>query len=71
MLGLQRIQKTYTSEQWLSGEAISKTGTTNDSRTCWFVGATPTLTTAVYIGCDNNRSMGKNIFPVRSQIPRI
>jgi penicillin-binding protein 1A len=28
----------------LPAEVISKTGTTNDSRTCWFAGATPSLT---------------------------
>jgi penicillin-binding protein 1A len=67
-LGLKRIQKNY-SQRWLDCQAISKTGTTNESRTCWFVGATPSYTTAVYIGCDDNRSMGNNIFPVRNAFP--
>lgn len=68
-LGIARLQKIYASEQWLDCQAMCKTGTTNDFRTCWFVGATPTYTTAVYIGCDDNRSMGTNFFPVRNAFP--
>ncbi len=68
MHGVQRAHKRF-SQKWLKGEAMSKTGTTNDSRTCWYIGSTPTLTTAVYIGCDNNQSMGKNIYPVRTAFP--
>jgi penicillin-binding protein 1A len=49
--------------------AISKTGTTNDSRTCWYVGSIPEYTTAVYIGCDDNRSMGKDVFPRKTSFP--
>jgi len=67
-LGLQRIQKFFT-DRWITCQAISKTGTTNDSRTCWFVGSTPTLTTAVYIGYDNNRPMGKNVYPIGTALP--
>jgi penicillin-binding protein 1A len=55
--------------RWLPCEAICKTGTTNDSRTCWFTGSTPKLTTAVYIGCDDNRSMGHNIYPLATAFP--
>lgn len=48
---------------------MSKTGTTNDARTCWFIGSTPTLTTGLYVGLDDNRSMGKNIYPVHTALP--
>lgn len=51
------------------GNAIGKTGTTNDSRTCWYCGATPNLTTALYIGCDDNSAMGKNVYAVRTVAP--
>ncbi len=68
MLGLKRVRQYYP-QAWVDCEAISKTGTTNDCRTCWYVGSTPQLTTAVYIGCDDNRSMGKNIFPLRTAFP--
>jgi penicillin-binding protein 1A len=56
-------------KEWLTCAAISKTGTTNDSRSCWYAGSTPQFTTAVYIGCDDNRSMGNNIFPSRTAFP--
>jgi 1A family penicillin-binding protein len=34
-----------------------KTGTTNDYRDAWFVGFTPDLVTAVWVGFDDNREM--------------
>lgn len=50
-------------------EIMGKTGTTNDARTCWFVGSTPNYTTAIYIGCDDNRPMGHDVFAVRTALP--
>lgn len=47
-------------------DIIAKTGTTNDSRTCWFMGASPTYTTGVYMGCDDNRPLGSNVFPIHT-----
>ena len=35
-----------------------KTGTTSDYGSAWFTGYTPTLVTIVYVGNDNNKSMG-------------
>jgi penicillin-binding protein 1A len=67
MHGLKRIRKWFV--EWFDSEAIGKTGTTNDSRTCWFIGSTPRLTTAVYIGNDDNRSLGHNVYPVRTAFP--
>ncbi len=37
-----------------------KTGTTNNSYDSWFVGFSPDLVAAVYIGFDNPRSLGSN-----------
>ncbi|MDP3889060.1 MAG: PBP1A family penicillin-binding protein [bacterium] len=68
-LGLQRVHSRFKESEWIASQAMSKTGTTNDSRTCWYVGSTPQLTTAIYIGCDDNRSMGKNIYPFRTALP--
>lgn len=48
--------------------ATGKTGTTNDARNCWFVGATPLYTTAVYLGTDDHSSLG-NIYAVRTAFP--
>ena len=42
------------------GRAIAgKTGTSQDSNDAWFVGFTPDLVTAVWIGFDNNSSLGE------------
>ena len=67
-IGLERVKKLFP-QKWPDTQAISKTGTTNDSRTCWFAGSTPEYTTLVYIGCDDNRSMGNNIYPLRTAFP--
>ncbi len=66
--GLQRVRAIY-AHKWFAGDAISKTGTTNDSRTCWFIGSTPRLTTGIYVGCDGNQSLGRNVFPLRTAFP--
>ena len=39
------------------GAAIGKTGTTDDYRDAWFVGASPTLAVAVWVGYDDFRPM--------------
>ena len=41
-------------------EVVGKTGTTNRSTDTWFVGFTPELVTAVYIGYDKPISLGSN-----------
>lgn len=68
MHGIERI-RLHRPGPWIDAEAISKTGTTNESRTCWFMGSTPSLTTGVYIGCDDNRSMGTNVYPIKTAFP--
>jgi membrane carboxypeptidase/penicillin-binding protein len=40
--------------------AAGKTGTTNDGNDAWFVGYTPTVVAAVWIGHDQPRSLGAN-----------
>jgi penicillin-binding protein 1A len=42
----------------LGRPAAGKTGTTDDYRDAWFVGYTPNLACAVWVGDDNNKSMG-------------
>lgn len=39
--------------------AAGKTGTTDSERDIWFVGYVPQLVTAVWVGNDNNRPLGK------------
>jgi len=67
-IGISRIKNRY-QEHWIGAEAIGKTGTTNECRTNWFCGATPSYTTALYIGLDDNRSMGKNVYAAATVFP--
>ncbi|MEG3437215.1 penicillin-binding protein 1A [Pannus brasiliensis CCIBt3594] len=41
--------------------AAGKTGTTDNEKNVWFVGYVPQLAAAVWIGDDNNRTLGKGI----------
>ena len=43
-------------------DIAGKTGTTNDAVDVWFAGYTPALTTAVWMGFDQPRSLGSNAF---------
>jgi penicillin-binding protein 1A len=51
---------TATSAQ-LGRPAAGKTGTTDNEKNVWFVGYVPQLATAVWIGDDKNRTLGKGI----------
>lgn len=67
-LGFRRYA-TRVKEDNFYPQVICKTGTTNDSRTCWFAGATPNLTTVVYVGRDDNMSLGHDIYPLLTAFP--
>lgn len=43
-------------------DLAGKTGTTNDFKDAWFVGYTPKIVTAVYIGYDKPANMGRGAF---------
>jgi penicillin-binding protein 1A len=43
----------------LGRPVAGKTGTTNEARDAWFVGFTPEYVTAVWVGYDDNRTLGK------------
>lgn len=49
---------TATSARVLGRPVAGKTGTTNDYRSAWFVGYTPDLIVGVFVGFDDNRSLG-------------
>ncbi|RMH55144.1 MAG: PBP1A family penicillin-binding protein [Candidatus Hydrogenedentota bacterium] len=40
---------------------VGKTGTTDDYADAWFFGSTPDLTTVIWVGYDERRSMGKGM----------
>ena len=43
-------------------ETFGKTGTSNDFIDAWFCGGVPGLTTAVYVGRDDHKTMGRRAF---------
>ena len=46
-----------------------KTGTTNDFTDAWFVGFSPTMTTGVWIGYDEKKSLGAKETGARAALP--
>lgn len=63
------VARQQSKDGWFGAESIGKTGSTNDVKTTWFVGATPDLTTALYVGSDDNRPMGDALLAGRSTFP--
>lgn len=50
-------------------QAFGKTGTTNDARSIWFVGSTPTYTTGIFLGCDDYKALGNEIYASLTAFP--
>ena len=50
-------------------DLAGKTGTTNDSRDAWFNGYTPRLVTTVWVGYDQERSLGETEEGSRTALP--
>lgn len=53
----------------LGRPAAGKTGTTNDYRDAWFIGYTPSLVAGVWVGYDDNRSIGPRETGARAALP--
>lgn len=53
----------------LGRPVAGKTGTTNDYRDAWFIGFTPTLAAGVWVGYDNQRSLGPKATGARVALP--
>lgn len=58
-----------TSPVTLDCQAIGKTGSTNGASTVWFVASTPELATAVYVGRDDGKQMGAELFASQLAFP--
>jgi penicillin-binding protein 1A len=50
---------TATKAQVLKRDVVGKTGTSQDSRNVWFSGYSPEVVATVWVGFDNNKSMGR------------
>ncbi|MGC1454071.1 MAG: PBP1A family penicillin-binding protein [Nitrospirota bacterium] len=53
----------------LGRPAAGKTGTTNDYRDAWFIGYTPSLVAGVWVGYDDQRSIGLRETGARAALP--
>jgi penicillin-binding protein 1A len=53
----------------LGRPVAGKTGTTNDYRDAWFIGYTPTLVSGVWVGYDDQRSLGPKATGSRAALP--
>jgi penicillin-binding protein 1A len=51
---------TGVSVQAVGKPLAGKTGTSNEARSLWFIGFSPDLVAGVFMGFDNNRSMGRS-----------
>jgi penicillin-binding protein 1A len=55
--------------QKLGRPAAGKTGTSNEQRDAWFVGYTPSLACAVWVGFDDFKPIGKKEYGNRAALP--
>ena len=53
----------------LGSEYGGKTGTTNEYRSAWFVGFNPQMIVGVFVGFDDNRSLGENQTGAAAAVP--
>jgi len=50
-------------------QVFGKTGTTNDFIDAWFIGGVPGLVTSVYVGKDDNKTMGRGMIGGTVAVP--
>jgi penicillin-binding protein 1A len=64
------VQRGTATQASVLGRPIGgKTGTTNDYRSAWFMGFSPQLVVGVYVGFDDNRSLGKGETGSQAAVP--
>jgi penicillin-binding protein 1A len=60
---------TGTPAQRLGRAVVGKTGTSNEARDAWFVGYSPSVVAGVWVGFDDQRSLGKRETGTRTALP--
>lgn len=60
---------TGTPAQRLERAVAGKTGTSNEARDAWFVGYSPSVVAGVWVGFDDQRSLGKRESGTRTALP--
>ncbi len=60
---------TATSASVLGRPVGGKTGTTNEYRSAWFVGFTPQIVAGIFVGFDDNRSLGEGETGTTAAVP--
>lgn len=60
---------TGTPAQRLERPVAGKTGTSNEARDAWFVGYSPTVVAGVWVGFDDQRSLGRRETGTRTALP--
>lgn len=60
---------TANSASGLSQELAGKTGTTNQMRSAWFLGYSRDIVTGVYVGFDDNKSLGVGEYGFKAAFP--
>lgn len=55
--------------QRLERAVVGKTGTSNNTRDAWFIGYSPTVVAGVWVGFDDQRSLGKRETGTRAALP--
>jgi len=63
------ISGTGTRVRSIGRPVAAKTGTTNDNRDAWFIGSTPSLITGVWVGFDQEASLGAQEVGGRAAAP--
>jgi len=64
------VQRGTATQASVLGRPIGgKTGTTNDYRSAWFMGFSPQLVVGIYVGFDDNRSLGSGETGSQAAVP--
>jgi len=69
MQGVMESSSAQIATRHIEHPLAGKTGTSSQMRNAWFVGFSPDLVAGVYVGFDNNDSLGPREYGVRNAMP--